>query len=396
MLFWILVAILTAVVAVVLLHPLVRGAAALSAQRTGEAAVYRDQLQELDRDRSDGLITAEEAEYARAEIGRRLLAVSEGAEDGAKAGGRTRRGRLAEVLVLVLVPAIGLSFYLRTGSPELPDQPLAARLAEPGNDISILVAKVEKHLAEHPGDGKGWELLAPIYMRSMRLDDAEAAYRNALRLLGPSPERYSGLAETLLLAADGIVTEDARIAFEEAVKLDANNPRARFYLAVAMEQAGDKAKALAAFQDLAAASPAGAPWLPLVNEHIARNGGTPAEIAGSAAPGARAQDNQAQDNQALGNPTADDMAAAEAMSTGDREQMIAGMVESLDAKLKEDPDNFEGWMRLVRSYAVLNRKEQAEEALRRGLAAFPADGEQGQQLLGLGRQLGLATEGVQK
>ncbi|MDI7861249.1 c-type cytochrome biogenesis protein CcmI [Rhizobiaceae bacterium n13] len=382
MLFWILVAVLTAVSAVVLLHPLLRGGTVLSAQRAGEAAVYRDQLQEVERDRASGLISADEAEYARAEIGRRLLAVSARGEDAAKPEGRPWRRRIAEVLVVALVPAIGLSLYLKIGSPDMPDQPLAARLAEPGNDMAILIAKVEAHLAGNPNDGKGWDLLAPIYFRTMRLDDAEAAYRNAIRLLGPSPERLSGLAETLLTDADGIVTEDARLAFEKAVALDGNNPRAKFYLALAMEQAGDRARAKVAFEELAAASPAGAPWLPLVNEHIARNGGTP--VAAAEAP------------KAPGNPSAEDVAAAEAMSGGDRQQMIEGMVESLDARLKDDPNNFEGWTRLIRSYVVLDRREQAEEALRRGLAAFPASGKEGQQLVALGRELGLSGEGAQE
>jgi cytochrome c-type biogenesis protein CcmH len=74
--------------------------------------------------------------------------------------------------------------------------------------------------------------------------------------------------------------------------------------------------------------------------------------------------------------------------------MIKGMVESLDAKLTENPDNFEGWLRLVRSYTVLNDKDRAADALKRGLAAFPANGEQGKELLALARELGLATEGT--
>ncbi|PDS32640.1 c-type cytochrome biogenesis protein CcmI, partial [Rhizobium anhuiense] len=97
---------------------------------------------------------------------------------------------------------------------------------------------------------------------------------------------------------------------------------------------------------------------------------------------------------APGNPTQQDMAAAETMNAGDRQQMIRGMVESLDAKLSEDPNNFEGWMRLVRSYAVLNDKDRAAGALKRGLAAFPPAGEQGRQLLTLARELGIATEGM--
>ena len=73
MLFWILVAVLTAVVGAVLLHPLLRGAKEAGDCRAGEAEVYRDQLRELDRDLAGGLISTEEAGYARAEIGRRLI-----------------------------------------------------------------------------------------------------------------------------------------------------------------------------------------------------------------------------------------------------------------------------------------------------------------------------------
>jgi len=82
------------------------------------------------------------------------------------------------------------------------------------------------------------------------------------------------------------------------------------------------------------------------------------------------------------------------MAPADQQQMIRGMVDNLDAKLKADPNNFEGWVRLVRSYAVLNDKDRAADALKRGLAAFPAEGDQGKQLLALGRELGIATEGV--
>ena len=74
--------------------------------------------------------------------------------------------------------------------------------------------------------------------------------------------------------------------------------------------------------------------------------------------------------------------------------MIAGMVESLDGKLREQPDNFEGWMRLVRSYAMLNNDGKAKEALQNGLKAFPPDGEQGKKLLALAQQLGIPADGV--
>jgi len=381
MLFWILVAVLTAAVAAILLYPLLRGAKAAEDARAGEVAVYRDQLRELDRDVSGGLITADEADYARAEIGRRLIAVSGAAPVDERKP--VRHHRLTEVFIVLILPIIGLCLYINTGRPDLPSQPLEARLASPGNDMAVLVAKAERHLAQNPGDGKGWDVLAPIYFSTMRVSDAETAYRNAIRLLGPSPARLDGLAETLMAISEGVVTEDARKVLEQSLTLEPNNPRARFYIALSLEQAGRPDAARGAFEALAKQSPADAPWLPLVNEHIAKNGGT--AVASSAQPAAPSS--------ALGGPTAEDVAAAQTLSTSDRQQMIRTMVESLDAKLTADPDNFEGWMRLVRSYAVLNDKDRAAAALKRGLAAFPASGDQGRQLLALAREFGIATEG---
>lgn len=379
MLFWIVAAILTAAVAAYLLTPLMRPGREIDAARKGEVEVYKDQLKEVDRDLAEGLIGEAEAEYARAEISRRLIAVSQGGGEGA-AGTSSAARRAATVAVTVILPLTGLCLYLLTGSPGTPDQPLSARLENPGNNIELLVAKAERHLAENPTDGKGWDILAPIYFRSGRLGDAELAYRNAIRHLGVSAARLTGLGETLVAGNDGIVTEDARFAFDEAVRQEPGNTRARFYLALAEEQAGRKDKALAAFEALAKDSPADAPWLPLVREHIAANGGEAAPAA-SAAPG---------------NPSEDDMQAAAKMNEGDRQEMIRGMVESLQARLKDDPKNFEGWMRLVRSYAVLGDKDKAQAALKDALEAFPAVGEEGQRLIAMARETGLDVEGVLK
>ncbi|MFC6445542.1 c-type cytochrome biogenesis protein CcmI [Shinella zoogloeoides] len=372
MLFWILVAILTAAVAAVLLLPLLRGpVAGTQSDASHDVEVYHDQLEELKRDEATGLIGAGEAELARAEVARRLIAASK-AEARGGASPTQRRNRLAQAFVIVLLPAIGLCLYLVTGRPELPAQPLAERLANPGNDISILIARAENHLARNPDDGAGWDLLAPIYYRSGRMEDAANAFAQAIRVLGPNPDRLDGQAETLIALANGIVTAEARKALEQSLALKADNPRAGYYLALALEQDGRKPEALAAFETLAKQAPADAPWLPLVNRHIAGLGGEGGH---------------------LGNPSAGDMAAAEDMSAGDRQQMIAGMVESLAAKLQDNPDNFEGWMRIIRSYVVLDQRPKAEAALQTALKTFPADGENGKQLLQLARDLSISAEG---
>ena len=371
MFFWILVAILTAAVAAVLLLPLLRGPVAAAEDASHDVEVYHDQLEELKRDEAAGLIAAGEAELARAEVARRLIAASKAAaRDGASP--TQRRNRLAQAFVIVLLPAIGLCLYLLTGRPDLPAQPLAERLANPGNDISILIARAENHLARNPDDGAGWDLLAPIYYRSGRMEDAANAFAQAIRILGPNTDRLDGQAETLIATANGIVTAQARKALEQSLALKADNPRAGYYLALALEQEGRKPEARAAFEALARQAPAGAPWLPLVNRHIAELGGEGGQ---------------------LGNPSAGDMAAAEDMSAGDRQQMIAGMVESLAAKLQDNPDNFEGWMRIIRSYVVLDQRPKAEAALQTALKTFPADSENGKQLLALARDLSISAEG---
>ncbi|KQW31122.1 cytochrome C biogenesis protein CycH [Rhizobium sp. Root274] len=405
MLFWIFSALLTVLAAVLLLSPLLRASARATRYDEGEAAVYRDQLRELERDKAGGLISPEEADYARAEIGRRLLAVAgrTSSEDGVDEAGSGATGAagekpprrsgygLSQAFILLCLPLIGLAGYLEIGSPGTPDAPLAARIENPGDDVNLLIAKVERHLADNPDDGNGWNVLAPVYFRVGRLDDAELAFRNAVRLLGPDPERLNGLGETLVTRNDGIVTEDAAKAFEAARKMEPNNPRADYYLALALEQGGRRAEALKAFQEIAAASPANAPWMDLINRHIATNSeGVPLANA-PAVPLAPANPaNPA----APGNPTAGDIAASQDMSAADRDQMIRGMVESLDQRLKDDPNNFEGWMRLVRSYAMLKDKARAEAALKDGLKAFPADGAEGQQLVAMARELGLDVEEV--
>lgn len=377
--FWIFIALLTAAVAIVLTYPLMRSSGVADTAREGEVAVYRDQLAELQRERESGLIGETEAEYARAEIGRRLLAAASG-KTGEVAAISPRKHNALASIVTVLLPLTGLCLYLFMGSPGMPDMPLQARLEKPGNDMNLMIAKAERHLAQNPDDGAGWDVLAPIYFKTMRLGDAEMAYRNAIRLQGENPERLTGLAETLIAANDGVVINDARSALEDAEKMSPGNPRVRFYLALSLEQAGKTDEARNAFATLLKDSPEGAPWIPLLQAHLQNTGG--ADIA--AAPKA----------QAPGGPSAEDVAAASNMSPEDRQAMVAGMVESLDARLKENPDNFEGWMRLVRSYAMLKNDEKARQALADGLKAFPPAGEQGKQLLALARQLGVNVQGV--
>jgi cytochrome c-type biogenesis protein CcmH len=377
MLFWIIVSCVTALLAAALLAPLLRRSAPVIGEHSHDVEVYRDQMAEVDRDAAAGLISAEEAEYARAEIGRRLISSTDKANSESPTSSQ-RRHPIAQAFVILLLPVLGISLYIVTGSPGVPDAPLAARIANPGNDLGLLLAKAENHLIQHPDDGAGWDLVAPIYLRNRRADDAANAYRQAIRILGGSPARFSGLGESIVASNNGLITSDAKDSFQKALALEPNDARSEFYLAYALEQEGRLLEALAAFEALAKSSPADAPWQKIVADHIALL------QKGPSAPVAKQPD-------APGNPSAADIAAAKDMSAGDRQQMILSMVSGLDEKLKSNPNNFDGWVRLVRSYAMLKQPDKAADALARGLKAFPPETDQGKQLTALAGELGITA-----
>jgi cytochrome c-type biogenesis protein CcmH len=268
------------------------------------------------------------------------------------------------------LPLGAAGLYLALGSPGLPDQPLAPRLAAARGDQSFegLVAQVETHLDRNPEDGRGWEVIAPIYLRLGRFDEAVKARRQALRLNGDTAERESALGEALVFAANGMVTTEAKAAFEKAVSIDASDVPARYFLGLAAEQDGNRAQAAAMWRTLIAAAPPDAPWVEFIRSALAR-------VDGAAAPGDRGA-SPAQSGGAGGAPNEDQVAAASKMDPEQRKAMIQGMVERLAEKLHRDGSDAEGWLRLVRSYMVLGEREKARAAVvdaRRALADDPTN-----------------------
>ncbi|MER8698291.1 c-type cytochrome biogenesis protein CcmI [Mesorhizobium sp. M1273] len=378
MLFWVIAALLTLGASLAVLLPLAGGSKNASAAGDHDLEVYRDQLAELDRDMARGLIRPMEAEEARAEIARRILRLSNAGHADETATQPTRSTRLVATAAVLLVPLVSWGLYGQLGSPDLPSQPLSERLAKNPADSSVdeLIARAEAHLAANPSDGRGWDVLAPVYLRMQRYADAVTAYRNAIRLDGDSAARQAGLGEAIANAAGGIVSAEAQAAFEAALKLDPANPKAAFYLAMGMAQDGRIAEATAAWQKMLAALPQGSPWRGAVEQALAESA---ARSVASEAP-------------AKG-PTAEDIDAASSMSPQDRQAMISTMVAGLDERLRQNPRDEEGWMQLVRSYAVLGKTDQARDALNRGIAVFGADSDQARKFTAFAASLGVtATE----
>jgi cytochrome c-type biogenesis protein CcmH len=343
MLVWFILALMTGAAVAIVLWPLSRRVAEAPAGAT-DADFYRSQLAEIERDAERGLLPAEEAETAKAEAARRLIRATRLEDSQEPAVASDRRRRAAALVALLGIPVVSLGLYLRLGNPDMPGEPLASR-QERQEDPSLAqaVAQIEAHLAKEPNDGRGWEVIAPVYLRGGRFDDAVRAFENAIRILGETPKRLGDYAEALVVANNGVVSADARAALDKALASDPKDTRARFYRALGYEQDGDKGKALEGYEALAKDAPAGSPIVQLLSTKIAQLGGKPPAATG---PLAMPQDQMA---------------------------MVRGMVDNLSARLAQDGRDVDGWIRLIRSYVVLGEPDKAREALARGRAALADD-----------------------
>jgi cytochrome c-type biogenesis protein CcmH len=353
---WFVFALMTAAAIFAVLWPL--GRHSQPQEDSSEAVVYKDQLTEIDRDVAAGLIGPSEAEAARVEISRRLLAAADNQRDPPLASSVSLR-RSAAIIALIGLPIVAVALYLPLGSPRLGDFPLAQRTRAPdgAQPLENLVAQVEAHLENNPMDGRGWNVIAPVLARLGRYDDAVRAYRNSITYNGDSAQRRADLGEAIAGAAGGVITAEAKAEFERAVALNADEVKASYFLGVAAEQDGRTAEAASIWQAMLAKAPTDAPWRPLVQAALARVGGPSAPVLSD-----------------------DAMAAAKDMSETDRGAMIRGMVERLAVRLKQNGDDVEGWLRLVRAYMVMGDHDKAMSALTDARQAVANDAERLRQL----------------
>lgn len=374
MVFWIVAAVLTLCACLAVLLPAMRVRGQAAADADHDLEVYQDQLGELERDAARGVIDSVEAEQARAEIGRRIIRLAAERKQGGNAGSG-RLGRIVATAAVLAVPVASWGIYGAIGSPNLPAQPLQARLEKNPADSSMqeLVARAEGHLAANPEDGRGWEVLAPIYFRMGRYNDAVVAYRNAMRLQGVTAARQIGLGEAIAANSGGMITTEAQAAFERALEIEPDNPKARFLLATGFAQEGRNKEAEGLLRSMLDGLATDSPWRGAVGQALAQLG--------------------VEADTARTGPSADDMEAAALMSDNDRAQMIEDMVAGLDQRLRDNPQDAEGWRRLVQSYVVLGRLDDAGDALRRGVEALGDEGEAAGDLVAFAAERGVVLEG---
>ena len=346
-----------------LLHP--RRWAGLGAS---DVAFYRQQLRELEADVDRGILRPADVAATKAELGRRLIQAAEASGAAPPAG--TRRRALA-VVAGAAVLAVAAGLYGTVGRPGMPDAPLAAR-QDGATDFGAAIAKIEAHLSADPDDGRGLAVMAPLYVRMGRFAEAARTYRGLIRVLGPTADRQAELGQALVLAADGVVTAEARQAFDAALKLDAALPQARFFEGLAALQDGDRDRARATWTAVLAEAPAGAPYAAALRQRLAAlDGGPPVPSASPALPAGAA--------------------AVAALPPGQQAEAIRGMVEGLATRLAADGQDPEGWLRLIQAYRVLGEQDRALKALSDARRAMAGDAPDLERLGRLAHELGLES-----
>ena len=373
MAFWIVAGLLVLLIVALLLLALLRTRADPAPAASHDMQVYRDQLDEVERDLARGVLRADEADRAQLEVSRRLLEADRAHRATATAGGATRAQRLAGAGLVLALMAGAVALYWQIGQRGYPDMPLGARIAaaedtranrptqaeaeaafEAGRparpeldpQFAVLLDRLRAALQETPDDLQGLELLAVNEARAGNYQAAAEARRRVIEVRGDAADAgdMADLAELMIVSAGGLVTAEAEAQLDRALALDPRNGPARYYYGLMFGQTGRPDLTFRIWRDLLADSPPDAPWY----DAVAARMPSLAQVAGVRwtppdAPG----------------PSAADIEAAAEMTPEERMQMIRGMVDGLAARLAEDGGSPQEWARLIGALGVLGDTGEA-------------------------------------
>ena len=390
MLFWIVAGTLSALVALLLARPLLRPGAEAS-QGSPDQAIYRDQLAEVERDLARGVIAPAEAERARTEIARRLLAADRAGPVAQREAPRRAALGMA-VVTSVLVVMGSLLLYAGLGRPGDPDQPRAERLAEaqrlyetrptqaeaeaqaaaarttplpePPEDVRATIAQLREAAQNGEADANGLSLLAFVEMRLGNAAEAARVQNQVLDAKGATAtvEDLTRLLDYMVAAANGLVTPEAEAILARLREADQMSPAVLYYSGLLLANTQRPDEAFPFWRALMERVPADNPYRQMAVdgvEDLAWLAGVDYTVAAAASTG----------------PTEEEMAAAADMPPEEREQMIRGMVEQLSARLATDGGPPEDWARLISSLGVLGDTEQASAILAEARTTFAASPE---------------------
>ncbi|GAB4213535.1 MAG: hypothetical protein Fur007_07970 [Rhodoferax sp.] len=318
-------------------------------------AIHKDQLAALEADLARGVISAQDFETTRDEIQLRLLedtAVQAPEQAGDSKGYFWSPNRTALALSLTL-PVLAVLLYWQLGTPQALI-PAATQQAVTAQQIESMLAQLEKRLKDNPNNPKGWAMLGRSYKVLGRNDDALVAFQKAGDPAQLEPDTLVDYADLLAIQAQGNLQGQPLALVQQALQRDPQHPNALMMLGAAAFQKGDFAAAIAPWEKLLAMLEPGSPDAQQIAASIA-------DARSRAGLGPKPTESQKAPTDKL--PPVPAGTAAGGMTP----EMIQQMVDRLAARLKDNPNDPQGWARLARAYKVLGRLDDA-------LAAYPKTG----------------------
>jgi len=244
---------LIVVVAAFLLPPLwlgLRRNETKASRKEANLAVFRDQLSELERERTEGTLADADFDQARRELQRRLLEeVAPEAEEAGKATyGPSRKMAIA---LLLLLPVLAFAAYGILGNPKALDPAQTAAAPKmTAEQISGMVARLAERMQANPDDMQGWLMLARSYKTMGRYEEAAAAYAKAEKVIDDDPELLASYAETIAMASGNGLKGKPSQLIARALKIDPQHPHSLFLAGAAAMGAGDNRKGIAYWEAL--------------------------------------------------------------------------------------------------------------------------------------------------
>lgn len=366
MVFWIVSAVITAVVAAALVAPLFRKRIDVVDESASEIAIYRDQLGEIDRDLERGVLPQSEAETARTEIARRLLRASE--RVAALQEGSGTRQRVALWIALLVTPIVAVGGYLALGEPGAEDRPIAEREASPDPDdlfaqyqalpddpspevLADLSDRVDAALLAQPRNAGLLELAAIMRLQTGQIEPAAEAYLQFISLFEDAAEADPGGEFGVTLSVFLMQRDVSPALLSDLIRTVADrfpgNALAEINLARLLSLEGDnEAAAGILLEVLEDEPPGGSTFFDLVRDllfDLGIDAPPPPEGAFGLTP--------------------------------EQLEFVEERVGQLAARLDEDPNDPEGWAQLITSYIVLGRNEEALASLSTAREFFTGNAE---------------------
>ncbi|MBX3561588.1 MAG: tetratricopeptide repeat protein [Sphingomonas sp.] len=272
------------------------------------------------------------------------------------------------------------------GPPEVNAAAVAA--GSEAESIEDMIAALQERVRQDPDNHRDWFLLGLASRESGNHAAAEQAFRRAMELSPQDADYRAYLAEALLLRGGNSPPPEAEQLLRRVLELQPGNAQARYYLATIRDVRGDHRGAVDDLIALLNDAPEGAIWESQVRQAVtgiavANN----IDIEGRL-PAPR-QPVQSTATAAIPGPTRQDMEAARALTPTQQGEMAQDMVSRLEARLRQNPRDADGWIMLMRSRMVLNDRDAARAALQSGLAAFQGDAAAQQRLRTAGTELGV-------